>query len=64
MPAHCIYLGSAADSLSEEIDLLAREHMNSAAALECRFSFADSMVYPLAVLLQSTAFAAGMPVIF
>lgn len=50
--------------LEAECDILVREHINAAAALECRFAFADTMLYPLAVLLQATAVSVGMPSIF
>ena len=50
--------------LEAECDILVREHINAAAALECRFGFADTMLYPLAVLLQATAVSVGMPSIF
>ena len=44
--------------------MLVREQIDAAAALECRFAFADTMLYPLAVLLQATAVSVGMPSIF
>ena len=50
--------------LEAECDMLVREQINAAAALECRFAFADTMLYPLAVLLQATAVSVGMPSIF
>jgi hypothetical protein len=56
--------GSLPKILAAECDTLTREHINAAAALECRFGFADTMFYPLAVLLQATAMSVGMPAIF
>ena len=50
--------------LRTAIEILQSEAINAASALECRFGFSDSMLYPLAVLLEATAIASGMPAIF
>ncbi|CAE7248252.1 unnamed protein product [Symbiodinium sp. CCMP2592] len=50
--------------LRTAIEILQFEAINAASALEVRFGFSDSILFPLAVLLKATAIASGMPAIF
>ena len=50
--------------LRDAINILQSEAIHCASALECRFAFHDTMLYPLAVLFEATALATGMPAVF
>ncbi len=59
---------STLETLTQEFDIALRmlggECVTSAAALQVRPCLADCMVYPLCVLMEATAKAAGLPAVF
>jgi hypothetical protein len=50
--------------LNTAIHMLCMDRVNSAAALQVRPCFANTMVYPLLVLLNATSISQGIPLIF
>lgn len=68
LPLHCLHadltLSTVAEQYQAQVSDLCLDNVNSHAALEVVPSIADTAVYPLVVLLEATARATAIPLVF